>query len=129
VFLVSDFMGPGFTPESLRIPLGIAARRHDVVAIPITDPAESELPSVGLMDVEDMETGEIVSVNTSNAQLRKGYREHMQAAQARRDRMFRQLNIDSIDLRTDEDFTPRLHEFFKVRARRFHYTAPSRPSP
>ncbi len=120
VFLVSDFMGPGFTPDALRIPLGIAARRHDVVAIPITDPAESELPSVGLMDVEDMETGEIVSVNTSSARLRAGYREHMQAAQARRDRMFRQLNIDSISLRTDEDFTPRLHEFFQVRARRFH---------
>lgn len=120
VFLVSDFMGPGFTPEALRIPLGIAARRHDVVAIPITDPAESELPRVGLMDVEDMETGEIVSVNTSNARLRRGYREHMQAAQARRDRMFRQLNIDSINLRTDEDFTPRLHKFFQDRARRFH---------
>jgi uncharacterized protein (DUF58 family) len=120
VFLVSDFLGPGFTPDTLRIPLGIAARRHDVVAIPITDPAEAELPSVGLMDVEDMETGEIVSVNTSSARLRKDYREHMQAAQARRDRMFRQLNIDSIALRTDEDFTPKLHKFFQVRARRFH---------
>lgn len=120
VFLVSDFLGPGFTPDALRIPLGIAARRHDVVAIPITDPAESELPSVGLMDVEDMETGEIVSVNTSSARLRQDYREHMLAAQARRDRMFRQLNIDSIALRTDEDFTPKLHKFFQVRARRFH---------
>jgi uncharacterized protein (DUF58 family) len=120
VFLVSDFLGPGFTPDALRIPLGIAARRHDVVAIPITDPAEAELSRVGLMDVEDMETGEIVSVNTSNARLRQDYREHMQAATARRDRMFRQLNIDSIALRTDEDFTPKLHKFFQVRARRFH---------
>ena len=120
VFLVSDFLGPGFTPDALRIPLGIAARRHDVVAIPITDPAEAELPRVGLMDVEDMETGEIVSVNTSSARLRQDYREYMQAAQARRDRMFRQLNIDSIALRTDEDFTPKLHKFFQVRARRFH---------
>src|SRR5262245_46274945 len=48
VFLVSDFMGPGHAPDAVRVPLGIVARRHDLVAIPITDPAELELPQVGL---------------------------------------------------------------------------------
>ena len=118
VFLVSDFLGPGFDPGTLRIPLGIAARRHDLVAIPITDPAEDELPSVGLVDVEDMETGEILTVNTSDARLRAGYREHMRGLRARRDRLFRQLDVDSIGLHTHEDFTPRLHQFFRDRARR-----------
>jgi uncharacterized protein (DUF58 family) len=118
VFLVSDFLGAGFSPDTLRIPLGIAARRHDVVAIPITDPAEDELPSVGLMDVEDMETGEILTVNTSDAGLRRGYREHMEAQRARRDRLFRLLGVDSIVLHTHEDFTPKLHKFFQERARR-----------
>lgn len=120
VFLLSDFMGSGFSPDMLRIPLGIAARRHDLVAIPITDPAELELPRVGLVDLEDMETGEIVTVNTSDARLRKGYQEHVRRAVAQRDRMFRQLGIDSIALHTHEDFTPKLHKFFRLRARRFH---------
>ena len=120
VFLISDFLGPGCAPERVRIPLGIAARRHDVVAIPITDPAETQLPRVGLVDLEDMETGERVTIDTSNPGLRKRYEKHMQAMQASRDRLFTQLNIDCIALRTDEDFTPRLHKFFQLRARRGH---------
>ncbi len=120
VFLVSDFMGPGFSPDTVRIPLGIAARRHDLVAIPITDPAEWELPRVGLMDLEDMESGEIVTVDTADARLRRSYQEHMQAMLSRRDRLLRQLGIDSIGLHTHEDFTPKLHKFFQLRARRFH---------
>src|SRR5262245_64615977 len=79
VFLLSDFMGQGFAPERVRIPLGIAARRHDLVAIPISDPAEWELPRVGLVDLEDTETGEIVTVDSSNPVLQKAYREHMSA--------------------------------------------------
>jgi len=120
VFLLSDFMGRGFATERVRIPLGIAARRHDLVAIPITDLAEWELPRVGLVDFEDTETGEIITVDSSDPALRKAYHEHMQAMLLNRDRLFKQLGIDSISLHTHEDFTPRLHKFFQLRARRFH---------
>ncbi|HXJ68236.1 MAG TPA: DUF58 domain-containing protein [Verrucomicrobiae bacterium] len=120
VFLISDFLGPGCAPERVRIPLGIAARRHDVVAVPITDPAERELPRVGLVDLEDMETGERVTVDTSRPALRKRYADHMRGMEERRDRLFLQLGIDCIPLATDEDFTPKLHKFFQLRARRFH---------
>jgi len=120
VFLISDFMGPGCAPERVRIPLGIAARRHDLVAVPITDAAERELPRVGLVDLEDMETGERITVDTANATLRKRYAQHMLEQETRRDRLFTQLGIDCIPLRTDEDFTPKLHKFFQLRARRFH---------
>ncbi|MBI1797984.1 MAG: DUF58 domain-containing protein [Candidatus Eisenbacteria bacterium] len=120
VFLISDFIGPGYASDAVRIPLGLVARRHDLVAIPITDPAEQELPRVGLVDLEDMESGERVTVDTSNRALRRRYQEHMAAAVARRDRLFTQLGIDSIPLETHEDFTPRLHKFFRLRARRFH---------
>src|SRR5580765_1688417 len=120
VFLLSDFMGRGFSPDHVRIPLGIAARKHDVVAIPINDPAELELPRVGLVDLEDTETGEIVTIDTSNAGLRKAYQEHMRTQLTRRDRLFKQLGIDTISLTTHEDFTPKLHKFFRLRARRFH---------
>jgi uncharacterized protein (DUF58 family) len=120
VFLLSDFMGRGFATERVRIPLGIAARRHDLVAIPITDLAEWELPRVGLVDFEDTETGEIITVDSSDPALRKAYHDHMQAMLTQRDRLFRQLGIDSISLHTHEDFTPRLHKFFQLRARRYH---------
>jgi len=120
VFLISDFLGPGCAPERVRIPLGIAARRHDVVAVPITDPAERELPRVGLVDLEDMETGERITVDTSRPGLRKRYADHMRDMETRRDRLFTQLGIDCIALRTDEDFSPKLHKFFQLRARRFH---------
>jgi uncharacterized protein (DUF58 family) len=120
VFLISDFLGPGCAPERVRIPLGIAARRHDVVAVPITDPAERELPRVGLVDLEDMETGERVTVDTGRPALRKRYADHMRGMEEQRDRLFTQLGIDCIPLRTDEDFTPKLHKFFQLRARRFH---------
>src|SRR5436309_4898821 len=120
VFLLSDFMGRGFSPDEVHVPLGIAARKHDLVAIPITDPAEWELPRVGLVDLEDTETGEIVTVDTSDGRLRRTYREHMQAMLSRRDRLFRQLGLDSIDLHTHEDFTPKLHKSFHLRSRRFH---------
>jgi uncharacterized protein (DUF58 family) len=120
VFLLSDFLGRGFHPETMRIPLGIAARKHDLVAIPISDPAEWALPKVGLVDLEDTETGEIATVNLSDPILRRAYEAHVKAARTERDRMFRQLGIDTIALETHEDFTPRLHRFFQLRARRFH---------
>ena len=120
VFVIGDFLGAGYAADVVRTPLGIAARRHDVVAIPISDPAEGELPRVGLVELEDMETGELVTVNTSDEGLRRRYRAHAQEALARRDRLFTQLGIDSIPLHTHEDFTPKLHRFFQLRARRFH---------
>lgn len=120
VFLVSDFRGPGWEGDAPRKPLGIAARKHDVVAIPITDPAELELPRVGLADLEDMETGEVVTVNTSDPGLRRRYAEHVRAGIAARDRTFKRLGIDCIPLQTHEDFAPKLHAFFQQRARRIH---------
>jgi len=120
VFLLSDFMGRGFSPDEVHVPLGIVARKHDLVAIPITDPAEWELPRVGRVDLEDTETGEIVTVDTSDARLRQGYHDHMETLRSRRDRLFRQLGVDSISLHTHEDFTPKLHKFFQLRARRLH---------
>ncbi|HEY6868035.1 MAG TPA: DUF58 domain-containing protein [Candidatus Eisenbacteria bacterium] len=120
VFLISDFLGPGHAPEAVRVPMSLAARRHDLVAIPITDPAEWELPRVGLVDLEDMESGRLVTVDTSNPGLRRRYEEHMRGVIQRRDRMFTQLGLDSIPLHTHEDFTPKLHKFFQLRARRFH---------
>jgi hypothetical protein len=92
-----------------------------VVAVPITDPAERELPRVGLVDLEDMETGERITVEYVAARAAQALRRpHARHGDAPRPAVHDSSGIDCIALRTDEDFTPKLHKFFQLRARRFH---------
>ena len=119
VFLISDFMGGTFRPAVLKTPLGIAARRHDLVAISVTDPAELELPGIGLVEVEDAETGELATLDSSAPATRRAFARFTQERAAERTQLFRRLGVDHIPVRTDEDFTTRLHKFFQERARRY----------
>jgi len=118
VFLVSDFIGPGFAPEAFRAPLGIAARRHDLIAVSVTDPAEEELPRLGLVDLEDAETGEVVTVAAGDPAVRRALTRTRAEEREARDALFRRLGVDHIPVRTDEEFTGRLHRFFQQRAGR-----------
>ncbi|MFO7637991.1 MAG: DUF58 domain-containing protein [bacterium] len=118
VFLVSDFIGPGFAPGAFRTPLGIAARRHDLVAVSVTDPAEEELPRFGLVDLEDAETGEMVTVAAGDPAVRRALERTRTDEREARDALFRRLGVDHILIRTDEDFSGRLHRFFQQRAKR-----------
>lgn len=119
IFFLSDFIGEGFESETLRIPIGVVARRHDFVVITITDPAENVLPRIGLIELEDAETGEIVAVDTHDRKLLDDYRTHrLQDIDSRR-RLLKSLGVDCIDLFTSDDFTPKLHKFFQERARRY----------
>jgi uncharacterized protein (DUF58 family) len=119
IFFISDFSGPNFDAEKFRIPLAVAGRRHDVVAISIADPAEAKLPRAGLVDFEDLETGMIFTVNTADRNLIEKYAGYKRQERERTERLLKSLGIDRIDLQTAEDFTPRLHKFFQDRARRF----------
>jgi uncharacterized protein (DUF58 family) len=119
IFFISDFSGPNFDAEKFRIPLAVAGRRHDVVAISIADPAEAKLPRAGLVDFEDLETGRIFTVNTADRNLIEKYAGYKRQERERTERLLKSLGIDRIDLQTAEDFTPRLHKFFQDRARRF----------
>lgn len=119
IFFVSDFLGKGFEADALRIPIGVIARRHDFVVITINDPAENRLPSVGLLELEDAETGEIVTVDTHDRKFLEDYQAFGLERIERRERLLKSLGIDSIDLHTSDDFTPRLHRFFQERARRY----------
>ncbi len=119
VFFISDFAGKGFRPEALQTPLGIASRRHDLVAISVTDPAEEELPALGLVTVEDAETGILATIDSSDPALRRVFAETRQAQEGAVKRMLRRLGVDYVALRTSEDFTARLHKFFQERARRY----------
>jgi uncharacterized protein (DUF58 family) len=93
-------------------------RRHDAVAVQITDPFELQLPSLGRIVLQDAETGEIVEVNTSDARKRSAFAERQSRAQAELQRLFRSIGIDSIHLRTDQSYTATLGRFFETRERR-----------
>ena len=114
VFLVSDFQAEGFE-KSMRV----IGRRHDLVAVTITDPREVSLPDVGLVELEDAETGELVLIDTSSADVRKNY-ERLGREQSEHFReLFASMGVDQIDVRTDRDYVPRLVQFFRTRERRY----------
>lgn len=113
VFLVSDFLSKGF-----KKPLQIANRRHDIIAIRISDPREISFEDVGLIELEDTETGEILLIDTGSAAFRREY-----AARAAEDndelrRSFRLIDLDFINIRTDQSYIVPLITFFKMREKR-----------
>jgi uncharacterized protein (DUF58 family) len=113
VFLISDFQTPEFSKE-----LSVTSRRHDLIAVPIIDPREEELPSVGRLTLEDAETGEQIEINTSDASVRLAFVTAVQERQVARLREFRRRRVDTISLRTNEDYVPALRAFFRNRERR-----------
>ena len=112
-FLISDFQAPDFSRQ-----LSVTSRRHDLIAIPIVDRCEEELPDVGLITLEDAETGEQVEIDTSNRAARAAYLKGIEQRRAGRLRDFRRKHVDAISLRTDEDYVPALRNFFRTRERR-----------
>lgn len=112
-FVVSDFIADGW-----ERPLAVAAQRHDVVPIVLSEPAQGELQDVGLMHAEDPETGEELVVDTSSRRVRTEYRRLYEAAVARRERTFQKLQLDAIEMGADDDFVRPLVKFFQNRARR-----------
>ena len=95
-----------------------ANRRHDVVAVQITDPYELELPALGRMVFEDAETGEVGETNTGNERNRTAFAEGRARAQADLARLFRSAGIDAIGLRTGQPYAAELGKFFETREKR-----------
>lgn len=113
VFLVSDFQATGFERE-----LSVTSRRHDLIAIPVSDPHELALPDVGIVTFEDAETGEEIEVNTSDASVRAAFSHMAERRMQELEQEFRRKRIDSIRLQTDQDYLPALQRFFRTRERR-----------
>ncbi len=113
VFLISDFFTGDFSK-----PLTVSAKRHDMVAIPIIDPAEEVLPNVGVILLEDPETGEQIEVDTSRRLISKGYAEMADKRSKELLSLFGARRIDTLQLRTDRDYLPVLRNFFDRRGRR-----------
>ena len=95
-----------------------ANRRHDVVAVHITDRFELELPALGRLMLEDAETGKLIEVNTSVGRHRAAFKQRQEKAQAELARMFRSANIDAIQLRTGQPYAAALGKFFETREKR-----------
>ncbi len=112
-FLVSDFRGEGFEKA-----LAVAGRRHDLVAVRLGDPREEELPPLGLLELEDPETGARVVVNTSRPAFRTAFRGVNSMRRAALDKTFRRSRVDVIDIRTGEPWVKPLMRFFQGRMRR-----------
>jgi uncharacterized protein (DUF58 family) len=121
IFLLSDFAPPSGAEaadgERWEKTLRLVSRRHDLVAISISDPAELALPDIGFVAVEDPESGELAYVDTGDADVREVFgvallRERMQTR-----RLFRRLGIDEVEVRTDAPYVRPLLAFFRRRER------------
>jgi len=112
-FLISDFIAEGYEK-----PLRVVSAKHDVIPIQVVDPREDELPDVGLALVEDLETGDLVEVDTSNLDVRANYAREAQRQRASREHLFRRLQLDHCTVSTDRDFVKPLTELFRLRQRR-----------
>ena len=121
VFLLSDFQTGDQTSESvadLRRALRQTNRRHDLVAMPIEDAREQALPDVGILALEDAETGELIELNTSLLAVRQRFAE---IANDRARQLQRTLNAEAVDalrLSTDRPYVALLMAFFKNRSRK-----------
>ena len=113
VFLVSDFLTEGFDRQ-----LRIANGTHDLVALWVQDPREVDLPPVGMLALEDAETGEVRVVDTQSAALRRAFHDAAEEGRGELRGLFRRLSIDSVELSTGEPYDIPLVRFFEERARR-----------
>ncbi len=135
--IISDFLGsPAVTsakhPARLRPQMMLleslaqasfpmlrqANRRHDVVAVQITDRYELELPALGRLVLNDAETGEVVEVNTADERKRAAFAQRQTRAQTELGRLFRSAGIDAIQLRTDQPYAVEMARFFEAREKR-----------
>jgi uncharacterized protein (DUF58 family) len=113
VFFVSDFQAPDFSRA-----LAVTGRRHDFIAVQIHDEREMVFPNVGIITLEDAETGEQIEINTADRATRTRFADLAQKQSADLLHTLRRNNIDTIALRTGDDYLPALRSFFKQRERR-----------
>src|SRR5581483_10996218 len=113
VFFISDFQAPDFSRE-----LAVTGRRHDFIAVHVQDERERSFPNIGIITLEDAETGEQIEINTADRATRSRFADVVDRQESDLLRMLRRNNIDAIAMKTGEDYLPALRSFFKKRERR-----------
>ncbi|MDD3296759.1 MAG: DUF58 domain-containing protein [Candidatus Omnitrophica bacterium] len=112
-FIISDFYAAHF-----KKPLAICNKRHDTIAITITDPREINLPDIGIIKLDDPETGKSFLLDSSDSGLRKKFNKNSMEKFSQREKAFRSINVDYLNIRTDEPYNRALFNFFKLRSMR-----------
>ena len=115
IFMVSDFLAD---PEQYRHALAVTNRRHDVVAMDLHDPMERDIPDVGLLVLEDAETGALRQVDTSSRRWRNEFEAGVRVFEADRNYAFTSSKVDRVGVTTDRDYVADLVTFFKRRSKR-----------
>src|SRR5712675_1313671 len=113
VFFISDFQAPDFSRT-----LAVSGRRHDFIAVHVQDEREETLPNVGIITLEDAETGEQIEINAADSNVRRQFAGLVDERDQELTRVLRRNNIDAIALQTGKDYLPQLRSFFKKRGRR-----------
>ena len=110
VFLISDFQDSGFEAT-----MTVACRKHDIIPVVISDPREGEMPNVGLVRLQDEETGEVIMLDTSSAKNRELFAKLYQQQATARDGMFRRQRLEPLHLETGRDMIDPLRRYFHKR--------------
>jgi len=119
VFLLSDFIqAPAVANASYEKPLRLAAARHDLIPIEVADRREEELPDLGLVLCEDLETGELFEVDTSSREAQTVYSLRVAKERATRDQLFARLSLDHLRIQTDRSYVKPIVDLFRLRQRR-----------
>ena len=114
-FILSDFINSRADRQAVEDALKIATGKHDLVGIRVWDPREAELPDVGIVELEDSETGRKVWVDTSSRRVREHYATSWQEREQQIEELLRRNRIDSVKISTDEDYVSSLIKLFKQR--------------
>jgi len=114
VFVVSDFLDEGFEK-----PMKVLAQRHDLILMRISDPRELELPKVGLIRLEDTETGAVEVVDGYSRQVREDFRKLVSERRKQQEKLFASAGVDFIDLSVGSSYIEPLMSFFRMREKKF----------
>lgn len=113
LFVVSDFQDENFDQTLIRM-----RQRFDLIAVSIVDPREEVLPRIGLVELEDAETGEIILVDTDDLAFQREFRRLRGDDESVLKKVFRRAQVDHIELRTDRPYIDELVRFFRMREKR-----------
>ncbi|MCG8569177.1 MAG: DUF58 domain-containing protein [Spirochaetes bacterium] len=113
VFLVSDFQEAGFEHK-----VRVAGKKHDLIAVTINDPREISMPDVGIIELLDAETGEIVTIDTSSKKVRDTYQKLGNQQLEQLKKTFRSMGVDQINIQTNDDYMHKIAAFFLNREKR-----------
>lgn len=113
VFVFSDFLADDYSKL-----LKVSHRKHDLVGVLVEDAREVAFPGLGLLEIEDVETGQRMTINSSGRRFRKKFSESAEKRRAERKRLFDSIKMDHIDIRTDQPYIQALIRFFKERQRK-----------